>query len=94
MKKYEVVGEGTHCVDDEYIKCNVINQWDWETKCTAMGDIDKETLKYHFIKYKRKIFIAYNGETAECYVATEIENPKDYPEIVDYCKTNNIEMLN
>lgn len=93
MKKYEVVGIGTHCADEEYIMCNVINQWDFQTKCTAMGKIGNEALQYNFIKYKRKEFIAYNGKKVECYEPTEIQNPKDYSEIMDYCKRNNIQIL-
>jgi len=94
MKKYEVVGEGYGCKDDEYIKCSVINQWDWKTKCTAVGTIGRNILTYHFIKYKRKESIAYNGKKTESYEPTEIKNPNHYPEIVDYCRMNSIEILN
>lgn len=74
-----------------FIACLVKSMWDFDNKATAMETFEHWGNIHHIGLY----FIMYiwNEEYAYWKKVKKIENPKDYPEIVEFCKERNIELL-
>lgn len=93
MKKLKVVSSAYTCDDEEYIECSVINMWDFKTKAQATHNYDGHCFSYHFTKNIRHEYIDYKGQKQISWKVTKIENPQDYPEIVEYCNEYNMKLL-
>lgn len=84
-----VVGEGYGCDDKQYIQCSVKNMWDFKTKVTAK----KDSFSYYFQKYTRKEYVDYKGQKQVSWDVEIINQPKEYPEILEYCNEYDIKLI-
>jgi len=81
----------TYPKEETFIACLVKSMWDFDNKAAAMETFEHWGNIHHIGLY----FIMYiwNKEYAYWKKVKKIENPKDYPEIVEFCKERNIELL-